>query len=66
LRHCEEGQVIKDVETLKINDFYQLVYDYGIQNKDNMPAEDHLDDYSMDDERSTESRDNDEIEDLPK
>jgi hypothetical protein len=66
LRHCEEGQVIKDVETLKINDFYQLVYDYGIQNKDNMPAEDHSDDYSMDDERSTESRDNDEIEDLPK
>jgi hypothetical protein len=66
LRHCEEGQVIKDVETLKINDFYQLVYDYGIQNKDNMPAEDQSDDYSMDDERSTESRDNDEIEDLPK
>jgi hypothetical protein len=66
LRHCEEGQVIKDVETLKINDFYQLVYDYGIQNKDNMSAEDQSDDYSMDDERSTESRDNDEIEDLPK
>lgn len=31
-----------------------------------MPAEDHSDDYSMDDERSTDSRDNDEIEDLPK